>query len=209
MSIATLKRKTNTKYNNMSVGLPQFSLNGYYRNDRSLPSTNRTQTSIPRTIARGNQYRGYGGLNGAFNISVITPLCEQPNAEQALKIKNVKISTKNTSGLIAKKYLWTKLPNPYTWVKRSGSTLNNACSTYTANLTKQAVKTIVSIPKPQSATLGQCNFIQNPDNFVAMQQGLYVQKLGGDCVNGVVNKVYDLPTNLASIPILGGGNVGV
>ena len=190
----------------MSVGLPQFSLNGFYRNDRSLPSSNRTQTSIPRTLARGNQYRGHGGCNGKFKISVITPLCEQPRAEQP-STKTVKISTKNTSGLIATKYLWTKLPNPYTWVKRQDSPLNSASSTYTANLTKQASKTIISTINPKSATLGQCNFTQDPANFVAIQQGLYIKKLGGNCVNGVVNTVYDLPTNLAGIPVLGGGGV--
>jgi hypothetical protein len=60
MSLATLKKKTTTLYHSMSVNKPQFSLNGFYRNDRSLPSTNRIQTSIPRTLARGNQLRGYG-----------------------------------------------------------------------------------------------------------------------------------------------------
>ena len=104
MSIATLKRKTFTQYNSMSVNRPHFSLNGFYRNDRSLPSSNRTQTSIPRTLARGNQLRGYGGYNGTFPITNITPLCEQPRAEQP-QTKTIKISTKNTAGLIATKYL--------------------------------------------------------------------------------------------------------
>ena len=32
MSIVALKRKTAAKYNNSSVGVPQFSINGGYRN---------------------------------------------------------------------------------------------------------------------------------------------------------------------------------
>jgi hypothetical protein len=206
MSIATLKRKTFAKYNSMSVNKPQFSLNGFYRNDRSTPSSNRTQTSIPRTLARGNQLRGFGGYNGTFKITNITPLCEQPNAEQP-QTKTVKTSTMNTSGLIATKYLWTKLPNPYTWVKRQNSALNSASSTYTANLTKQASGTIISTTNPKSATLNQCNFTQDPSKFVAIPQNQYILNLGGNCVNGIINNVYVLPTNLSGIPVLGGGSI--
>ena len=120
MSIVTLKKKTKALYHSMSVNQQQFSLNGYYRNDRSLPSTNRIQTSIPKTLARGNQLRGHGGCNGTFEIKNISVLCEQPQVEQPETLK-VKLSTKNTKGLIATKYLWTKLPNPYTWVKKQNN----------------------------------------------------------------------------------------
>jgi hypothetical protein len=202
MSIATLKRKTFTQYHSMSVNRPQFSLNGFYRNDRSLPSSNRTQTSIPRTLARGNQLRGFGGNNGTFRITNITPLCEQPKAEQP-ETRTVKISTKNTSGLIATKYLWTKLPNPYTWVKRQNSSLNSASSTRTEKLTKQAAGTIKSTTNPKSATLNQCNFTQDPSNFVAISQSEHILNLGGNCTNGIINKVYVLPSNLSGVPILG------
>ena len=202
MSIATLKHKTTTLYHSMSVNRPQFSLNGYYRNDRSLPSTNRTQTSIPRTLARGNQPRGYGGINGQFPIKIFTPLCEQPLAEEIPK-KQVKQSTQNTKGLIATKYLWSKLPNPYTWVKRQNSSLNSSSQLFTENLSKQATKTIISKNNPKSATLNQCNFTKNPSTFTSISQSTRISGLGGNCVNTVVNTVYQLPTNLSGVPILG------
>ena len=48
MSIATLKRKTQTKYNNMSVGSTQgFSLNGGFRNQGYVG-----QTSLSRSLSR-------------------------------------------------------------------------------------------------------------------------------------------------------------
>jgi hypothetical protein len=205
MSLATLKHKTTTLYHSMSVNRPQFSLNGYYRNDRSLPSTNRTQTSIPRTLARGNQLRGHGGNNGTFVIKIITPLCEQPLTEQ-IPNKQVKQSTQNTKGLIATKYLWTKLPNPYTWVKRQNSALNSSSQTFTENLSKQATKTIVSKINLNTTTLNQCtqyNITKDISAYTSITQSNYISGLGGDCVNSVVNTVYDLPTNLSGQPILG------
>lgn len=202
MSLATLKRKTHTKYNNMSVNKPQFSLQGYYRNDRSLPSTNRIQTSLPRTLARGNQLRGYGGTQNTFPIKIISTLCEQPNAEQPQR-QQIKLSTKTTSGMIATKYAWTKLPNPFTWVKRQNNAMNTSSQVYTTNLSKEAIKTIISTPGQRPAIINQCNFTKNPYDFVASPQGIYIEGLGGNCVNTIVNTVYDSPNYISATPILG------
>jgi hypothetical protein len=216
MSLATLNKKSKVLYHSMSVNRPQFSLNGYYRNDRSLPSTNRTQTSIPRTLARGNQLRGHGGNNGNFKITTITALCEQPQAEQT-ENKTIKLSTKNTKGLIATKYLWTKLPNPYTWVKRQNNSSNTSCQLFTENLSKQAIKTIISTNNKNPIILNGCNltkkssifsknstnFTKDQNTFTSTSQNEYIAGLGGNCVNNIVNTVYSLPTNLSGVPILG------
>ena len=45
MSIATLKRKTNEKYNNLSVGQKQFSINGTTRSQGWVG-----HTSVSRTV---------------------------------------------------------------------------------------------------------------------------------------------------------------
>ena len=65
MSIVTLKKKTQTKYNNMSVGLQQFSLNGTHRNQGYVGQTMLSR-SLPRTLAKGNTLKGHGGTNGHF-----------------------------------------------------------------------------------------------------------------------------------------------
>lgn len=202
MSLVTLKNKSNVVYNCMSVNRKQFSLNGFYRNDRSLPSTNRIQTSIPRTLARGNQLRGYGGCCGKFKISIISPLCELPFAEQPETLQ-IKLSTKNTSGLIATKYLWTKLPNPYTWVKRQNSPLNTSSQLYTDNLSKNTISNIISIDNTNSSTLNQCNFTKSQSSFTSIPQSNFLLKLSGNCVNNVNNSVYNLPTNFSNLPIIG------
>ena len=45
MSLATLKKKTEAKYKNLSVGLPQFSINGSLRNQGYVG-----QTSLSRSL---------------------------------------------------------------------------------------------------------------------------------------------------------------
>ena len=60
MSIATLKRKTLAKYNNMSVGQPQFSLNGTHRSQGYVGQTMLSR-SLPRSLMKGNVIRGHGG----------------------------------------------------------------------------------------------------------------------------------------------------
>ena len=61
MSIATLKRKTQTKYNNMSVGTEGFSINGVFRNQGYVGQTSLTR-SLPRTLQKGS-----GGCCGTYN----------------------------------------------------------------------------------------------------------------------------------------------
>ena len=53
MSIATLKRKTEAKYNNVSVNVPQFSINGGYRNQGWVGQTTLSR-SLPKTPMVGD-----------------------------------------------------------------------------------------------------------------------------------------------------------
>ena len=68
MSIVTLKRKTQTQYNNMSVGSPNgFSLNGGYRN-QGYVGQNIISRSLPKTPMKGDTMRGHGGHYGSYVI---------------------------------------------------------------------------------------------------------------------------------------------
>ena len=53
MSLATLKKKSAAKYNNMSVGTPQFSLYGGHRNQGWVGQSSRL--SRPETCLNDNQ----------------------------------------------------------------------------------------------------------------------------------------------------------
>jgi hypothetical protein len=99
MSIVTLKRKTQTQYNNMSVGLKGFSLNGTLRNQGFVGQTTLSR-SLPRTLMRGNVARGYGGCCGQF---LKVPIVQ--SAVISLNNPNVvKPSVVGTKGMLEQKY---------------------------------------------------------------------------------------------------------
>lgn len=112
MSIVTLKKKTQTKYNNMSVGLQQFSLNGTHRNQGYVGQTTLSR-SLPRTLAKGNTLKGHGGTNGHF-IQYPSILSAVTSTEDSSVVKK---STLSYDGMIATQYRWIGRPQPYTTVK--------------------------------------------------------------------------------------------
>ena len=65
MSIATFKKKTMAKYNNVSVGQPAFSLNGTHRSQGYVGQTMLSR-SLPRTLMKGSVKRGHGGCCGKY-----------------------------------------------------------------------------------------------------------------------------------------------
>jgi hypothetical protein len=99
MSIATLKRKTQAKYNNSSVGQTQFSLNGTHRSQGYVGQTMLSR-SLPRTLMKGNVIRGHGGCCGQYPIKTIVQ--SSVNYQEDSQI--VKPSVINTAGMIENKY---------------------------------------------------------------------------------------------------------
>jgi len=101
MSLATLKKKTQTKYNNMSVSGPfrnnnGFSLNGGQRNEGYIGKDS-LGNSLPKTILKGNVGHGYGGCCGTFD--------NRPVVQHGIKTTNdasvIKKSVLNTKGMLA------------------------------------------------------------------------------------------------------------
>ena len=99
MSIATLKRKTQVKYNNMSVGHKQFSLNGTHRNQGYVGQTMLSR-SLPTTLMKGNVIRGHGGCCGHYPVKPIV----QSGVNYQEDSRVVKPSVLNTAGMIVNKY---------------------------------------------------------------------------------------------------------
>ena len=135
MSVATLKKKTQTKYNNMSVGVKQFSLNGTHRIQGYVGQTMLSR-SLPRTLAKGNTLRGYGGTNGHFIqhpsiLSAVTST-EDPN--------EVKPSVLSNDGMIATQYRWIKRPQPFTSVKPDNTQHTNTQQDYINNIQSKTIQ---------------------------------------------------------------------
>jgi len=155
MSIATLKKKTQTKYNNMSVGERQFSINGTHRSQGYVGQTSLSR-SLPRTLMKGNVAIGHGGCCGKFKKTPIVQSAvisvENPNV--------VKSSVLGTSGMISTKYAWIKRPQPYTTVKPDNNQNNNSQSDYitylvdkTLNNTEYAVSDSLLTYPPANLTI--------------------------------------------------------
>jgi len=98
MSIATLKRKTQAQYNNISVGQKAFSLNGTLRSQGYVGQTSLSR-SLPRTLMNGPTPRGHGGCCGKYPMLRIV----QSAVNSLNDPKVVKTSVINTTGMIEEK----------------------------------------------------------------------------------------------------------
>ena len=111
MSIVALKKKTAAKYNNMSVNVPQFSINGGFRNQGWVGQTSMSRSLI-KTPHRGATPRGHGGCCGTYNVSVVKPLEPCTNNNEVMKSTSV-----STDGMLDMKYRWISRPAPFSSVK--------------------------------------------------------------------------------------------
>ena len=135
MSIATLKKKTQAKYNNMSVSQPQFSLNGTLRNQGYVGQTSLSRHFV-HTPMLGNTVKGNGGLNGAYKQA---PFIVEASLFTTNDPRSVKQSVGNHAGDIAvqNRYLSCRewpCSNPV--VKN----LEYSSETYTEELRKKTLK---------------------------------------------------------------------
>jgi hypothetical protein len=159
MSIATLKKKTQSKYNNISVGESQFSINGTHRNQGYVGQTSLSR-SLPKTPMKGNVYVGHGGCCGKF---VKMPIVQ--SAVISLENPNiVKSSVLGTSGLISTKYKWIKRPQPYSTFKPDDNQNMNSQSDYIKYLVdkqNQLTNTEPCNNKTEYTRISSCNLNNN------------------------------------------------
>ena len=187
MSIATLKKKTQAKYNNLSVNSPQFSLQGTHRNQGYVGQTSLTR-SLPKTIAQGTTAKGHGGCCGTY-VKKNPILSAVKTTENSSVIKR---SVMSTFGLLSTKYRWIKRPQPYATVKPDTNHSLQNSSDYTEYLKKKSI---------QSADLSNCGVFvyqstkcayttkQEESQIVALSQGDYIIKLHKQCADYEVSFV--------------------
>ena len=136
MSLATLKRKTQAKYNNMSVGSKTgFSLNGTHRSQGYVGQTMLSR-SLPKTLMKGNVIKGHGGCCGKYPVHGIVQ--SAVTSENDPKI--VKPSVMHTNGMIRTHYRWIWRPQPYSATKPASYLALNSQSSYISNLSATTVQ---------------------------------------------------------------------
>jgi len=206
MSIATLKRKTQTQYNNMSVNSKHgFSLNGTTRSQGYIGQTTLSR-SLPRTLMRDGAPRGHGGCCGTFVkhpiiTSAVTSL-NDPNI--------VKPSTINTLGMIENKY--KKSLHHEVSIKPDNNQNINTQNQYIKNLAKTTIECANAL-KATDAEINDaaCNACINYNTFykkkirnftkvstLPVSQGERLLKLSNNCIESDVKYV---PSTINKGPI--------
>jgi len=191
MSIVTLKRKTQAKYNNMSVdSKPGFSLNGTRRSQGYIGQTSLSR-SLPRTLMRGGVERGFGGCCGTFKkFPIITSAVTSLNDPNVIKPSCI-----TTLGMIEERYYLTLYHNPV--VKPDTNQNINTQKQYINNLATSTIKCADALEASDvSLNEAACNVCYNYDpffkkniqkftkptsKFIPISQGEYILKLEDKC----------------------------
>tara|TARA_A200000159_G_scaffold87862_1_gene81399 strand:+ start:383 stop:988 length:606 start_codon:yes stop_codon:yes gene_type:complete len=197
MSLATLKRKTQTKYNNMSVNKGTFSLNGTTRNQGYVGQTSLSRTLI-RTLKNGTATRGHGGCcNNGTEIKQTEFLCLEDNSV-------LKGSTLNTKGMLSERCC----NNSFNVVKPDSN--NNINSNYyvVEKNKKEALNCVISTVDLSNNAFN-CNNackpkksdVTKPDEaYLIMSSSNYLEKINKACTN---NDSFYVPYSVKKAPFAG------
>ena len=136
MSIVALKRKTQAKYNNMSVGQPNFSLNGTHRNQGFIGQTSLSR-SLPRTLMNGATPRGHGGCCGKYHIgniiqSAVTSTEDPTIIKKSVLDTNALLIERHHSTRVDSKSLSTVKPDATQNLNNQGSYINHISTKMTS-----------------------------------------------------------------------------
>jgi len=156
MSLATLKKKTQTQYRNMSVGSKNggFSLNGTRRSQGYI-GRGVLGLHFPSTPMRGNVARGHGGCCGKYYKGpIVQSVCfTSTNGNTANNnFRVVKPSVLDTNGMLMTKYRWIRRPQPYSVVKPDDNMIQGTQQSYIENKSRKLVAALYGCDR-----LGICN----------------------------------------------------
>jgi len=205
MSIATLKKKTASLYNNQSVGQKQFSLNGGYRS-QGWVGQSIISRSLPRTLARGNAIRGHGGLNGSYNKmnghtitsglvdfnnnKVIKPSVGNPLEILEIRNKCLRRFNMNGKGLNVVKSSGGDQIDRITRVSKCAIAKVNANKTNTVS-SKKCVTLDSKYMNPSYKSINKnietCHVTKDIHKKI-LSEGTYVDNISSLCVNVLDNK---------------------
>lgn len=198
MSIATLKKKTNARYNNVSVGHPSFSLNGT-RRSAGYVGQDTLGRSLVRSLSRNGALKGHGGCCGEYPITQIKTSPEMAHLNDGTIVKS---SSLNNSGLISTKYRWIRRPNPFAaWKPDDGRHIGTQ-SFYIDNLARKTimdsschiintepVQTCCNIPRTNYNFYHHAKPIVKPNSYTgAVNASDFIRNLNKKC--GVHDKFY-------------------
>tara|TARA_B100000508_G_scaffold138003_1_gene133395 strand:- start:402 stop:1007 length:606 start_codon:yes stop_codon:yes gene_type:complete len=179
MSIATLKRKTQTKYNNMSVNTGTgFSLNGTTRNQGYIGQTSLSRTLV-RTLRNGTAVRGHGGCCTDASKAPILQ-AEFTNLEDNNVVKKSSLST---MGMLKRRYN----NKNYNFVKPDSNNNLNTSQYHTDKKKKDCIRCTESTINPD-ATISCCKECNPNENNVTKPIETYMHISGSQYVEDINKK---------------------
>jgi hypothetical protein len=109
MSLATLKKKSNTLHGSFHTGVSGFSLQGGIRNPSYIGRTAHSQHNA-RTLMKGAEVRGSGGCCGTYReADLVRPVATLTTEDPTV----LKTASKTANGMMAMRYRWVRRPYPY------------------------------------------------------------------------------------------------
>ena len=185
MSIATLKKKTQTQYNHMSVGQRGFALNGTRRLQGFVGQTSLSR-SIPVTNMRGMDAQGYGGCCGKYPGHKITCGMGTYEGNSLNDPRVIKKSVINTQGMLATHYGHSPLlrvvkgvPGPHLDKVRNQALVCDS-STVVANHAVSYTQ-IPALFTMGFTRLSQCPRLLVSKDFAVVDQSQYLLSLDQAC----------------------------
>ena len=179
MSLATLKKKSYSKYNNNSVN-KSFSINGTHRNQGYIGQTSLSRTLI-KTPKVGIVSKGYGSCCNQYKESNIinSSIC---STESNTIIKPSVLSSK---GMLARRNRWAKRPAPYSSTKPSDLINQSSSSDYIVFRRKNAIEESKTCNTQDNLSDKCCrkHIVMPEDEVVAMSQGEYIFKRIAECTD--------------------------
>ena len=143
MSIVALKRKTEARYNNLSVNQKQFSINGTTRNQGYIGQTSLSRSLI-HTPSKGAVLKDFNGRYANPNIKASETISLEDNTV-------VKPSVLSFKGMMAKRERWISRPYPYAVVKPDAGRNVNDQTDYITRLKKKTLSDIATYCPPDIA----------------------------------------------------------
>lgn len=204
MSLATLKKKTQAKYNNSSVGVSQFSINGTHRNQGYVGQTSLSR-SLPRTLANGSTPKGHGGCCGKYVVS--PPILSAVTSTEDNSV--VKSSVLSYDGMSHIKYRWIRRSQPVISLKPDDNHNANTQQDYINYKQKMTIQEINSCNNTKvmkscsnklfpSNTRETCNFTKPESDYVPISQGQHILQLNNKCTEKYYNPTPSQRTPFAS-----------
>ena len=224
MSLATLKKKTAAKYNNMSVGSKDgFSLNGTRRSQGYI-GQDTLGRSLLKTPMKGNVVKGSGGCCGTYKVSPVVQ-----SAVTSLNDINVIKSTVGSSSTFLLDHSRAGYPENIVnndsninlntqqdYIERTRKTaITNAdnsdcgpsettapkttCSTKNYNYQQLAKARNMNLCKNvKDLTKLTSSSLSNQPSGIATSYDLYMRKINDKCVS---NDIYKFTRNIGGTPL--------